>query len=39
MKYGNPEIENMILWLDNHENLYFTIYLYVKAWKVEFISQ
>ena len=37
MKYGNPEIENMILWLDNHENLYFTIYFYVKAWNVEFV--
>ena len=37
MKYGNPEIENMILWLYNHENLYFTIYFYVKAWNVEFV--
>ena len=37
MKYGNPEIEIMILWLDNNENLYFTIYFHVKAWNVEFV--
>ena len=37
MKYGNPEIEIMILWLDNRENLYFTIYFHVKAWNVEVV--
>ena len=38
MKYGNPEIEIMILWLDYHENLNFTIYFHVNAWNVEFVS-
>ena len=37
MKYGNPEIDIMILWLNNDKNLYFTIYFHCKAWNVEFI--
>ena len=37
MKYGYPEIEIVILCLDNCENLYFTIYFHVKAWNVEFV--
>ena len=37
MKYGNPEFEIMILWLNNHENLHFNIYFHVKAWNVEVV--
>ena len=37
MKYGNPEIEIMIWWLDYHENLYFTIFFQVSAWNMEFV--
>ena len=37
MKYGNPEFEIMILWLNNDENLHFNIYFHVKAWNVEVV--
>ena len=37
MIYGNPDIEIMILWLNNHENVYFTVYFNVKTWNVEFV--